>query len=99
MAIDLATVSVYAGGLDEKAKARYDQKIAMIDNFDPMIGQLLSGAVAVVPPIDAVDLVSYLVLETSFVTSEQFKARKGLDAYNQFVSGWVKEVRSFRMSG
>jgi len=23
---------------------------------------------------------------------DQFKARKGLEAYNQFVSGWIKEV-------
>jgi len=23
---------------------------------------------------------------------DHFKARKGLEAYNQFVSGWVKEV-------
>ena len=28
---------------------------------------------------------------------KQFKARKGLEAYNQFVSGWVKELKSFRL--
>lgn len=44
------------------------------------------------PPVDACDLVSYLVLQTSFITSKQFKARKGLEAYNQFVCGWVKEI-------
>ena len=42
--------------------------------------------------MEACDLVSYLVLKTSFITSAQFKACKGLEAYNQFVSGWIKEV-------
>ena len=44
------------------------------------------------PPVDACDMLSYLVIQTSFVTAKQFKARKGLEAYNQFVCGWVKEV-------
>ena len=55
------------------------------------------NATTVIPPVDARDLVSYLDLETSFVTAKQFKARKGLEAYSQFVSGWVKEVKSFRL--
>ena len=46
------------------------------------------------PPLDASDLVSYLVLQTNFITSKQFKALKSLEAYNQFVSGWVDDVRS-----
>ena len=44
------------------------------------------------PPVDACDLLSYLVVQTSFCTAKQFKARKGLEAYNQFVCGWIKEV-------
>ena len=46
----------------------------------------------VVPPVEASNLVSYLVLQTSFVTAKEFKACKSLEAYNQFVSEWVKEV-------
>ena len=53
----------------------------------------------VTPPVDACDLVSYLVLQTSFVTAKQFKARKGLEAYNQFVCGWVKEVKTRKVAG
>ena len=49
------------------------------------------------PPVDSCDLLSYLVLKTSFLTVEQFRARKGLDAYNQFVSGWVKEIKMWRV--
>ena len=44
------------------------------------------------PPVDASDLVSYLVLQTSYLTAKQFKSHKSHEAYNQFVSGWVKEV-------
>ena len=44
------------------------------------------------PPVKATDLVSFLVLETSFVTVKQFKAHKSMEAYNQFVSGWVKDA-------
>ena len=35
-----------------------------------------SGAASVVPPVDSSDLVSYLVLETSFLAAKEFKARK-----------------------
>ena len=37
-------------------------------------------------------LVAYLVSQTSFVTTQQFKAHKSMKAYNQFASGWVKDV-------
>ena len=49
------------------------------------------------PPLDASDLVSYLVLQTNFITSKQFKAHKSLEAYNQFVSGWVKDVQAWKI--
>ena len=38
------------------------------------------------------DSVSYPVLQTSFVTLDQIKAYKYLEAYNQYVCGWVKDV-------
>ena len=38
------------------------------------------------------DLLSYLVLETSFYTNKQFKAFKSLEAFNQMVSGFVTSV-------
>ena len=33
------------------------------------------------------------------MTSEQFKARKGLEAYNQFVPGWIKDVSTTEIAG
>ena len=45
------------------------------------------------PPIKAMDLLSYLVLETSFYTKEQFKAYKSLEAYNFMVSGFLTSIQ------
>ena len=47
------------------------------------------------PPFTSGDLVSYLVLQTNYLSAKQFKAHKSLEAYNQFISGWVKEVCSW----
>ena len=46
-----------------------------------------------IPPVYASDLVSYLVLQTNFVTAKQFKALK---AYNQLMCDWTKDVCSWR---
>ena len=44
-------------------------------------------------PIEVLDLLPYLVLETSYCANEQFKAFKSLKAYNQMVSGFVTSVQ------
>ena len=91
-------LSVYAESLSEEAKTRYKEKLNIIDGFDPFTGT--AGELADrSPPVEAADIVSYLVLQTSFITAKQFKARKSLEAYNQFVSGWVKEVCNRKVSG
>ena len=91
-------LSVYAESLSEEAKTRYKEKLNIIDGFDPFTGT--AGELADrSPPVEAADIVSYLVLQTSFITAKQFKARKSLEAYNQFVSGWVKEVCNRKVAG
>ena len=92
-------LSTYAEGLDKKAKDRYIEKIALINGIDPFAkpsqgGEPFDG----VPPVEDRDLVSYLVLQTSFITMAQFKARKGLEAYNQFVCGCIKEVNTRKIN-
>ena len=83
-------LSDYAERLPNDAKSRYREKLDVIGGIDPFqpgnIGTELEDRL---PDVDASDLVSYLVLQTSFITAKQFKAHKGLEAYNQFVSGWV----------
>ena len=62
--------------------------IRSIDGFDLFTGT--AGELADhSPPVEAADIVSYLVLQTSFITAKQFKAQKNLEAYNHLVSGWV----------
>ena len=92
--------SEYVEGLPEEAKARYKQKMSFINGLDPFLSPYSSvvSESESCPPVDSCDLVSYLVLKTSFLTLEQFRARKGLDAYNQFVSGWVKEIKTWNVA-
>ena len=91
-------LSAYAENLSEEARTRYKEKLKVINGFDPFTGT--TGELAdCSPPVEAADIVSYLVLQTSFMTAKQFKARRSLEAYNQFVSGWVKEVCSQKVAG
>ena len=91
-------LSLYAKNLPPNAKDRYLAKISVINGTDPLSDSLFGEEVDVTPPVDVCDLVSYLVLQTSFVTAKQFKARKGLEAYNQFVCGWVKEIKTHKVA-
>jgi len=69
----------------------YQDKLSIIGGVDPF-----SGCVGVLserlPLVESIDIISYLVLWTSFVTAEQFKAQKGLEANYQFLNRWVKDV-------
>lgn len=91
-------LSSYAENLSGEAKLRYQQKISVINGLDPFRG-CVGEPVEAVPTVDASDLVSYLVLQTNFITAKQFKAHRSLEAYNQFVCGWVKDVRTWRVAG
>ena len=65
----------YATNLEKEAKTRYRDEIAVINGVDPFCLGLQTcfkncqDYGADLPPVDASDLVSYLVLDTSFVTA------------------------------
>ena len=59
----------YAANLTCTAKERYKEKISLIGGLDPFLGPL-GYCTDEVPPVEASDLVSYLVLQTSFVTAK-----------------------------
>ena len=90
-------LSCYAEALEKQVKAQYKDKISLINGvytFRKVTeGEPLDGFPW---PVEDCDLVSYLVLQTSFITLAQLKARKGLEAYNQFVCCWIKEVSTSR---
>ena len=97
-------LSLYAESLPVDAKKRNREKLSDISGVDPFTLQAgkRSGpleAAESLPQVDATDLVSYLVLQANFVTAKQFKSHKSLEAYNQFVSGWVKEVNAWSGQG
>ena len=94
-------LSDYVEGLPEYAKRRCKQKISFIGGVDPFLGGFSSGLSESksCPPVDSCDLVSYLVLKTSFLTVEQFRARKGLDAYNQFGLRILKSLDKYLAVG
>ena len=49
------------------------------------------------PAVLFLDICNYLVLQTSFYTTKQMKAYKSMEAYNNFISGWVKEIGTKRL--
>ena len=94
----IPALSDYAASLESHVKLRYLQKISVVgvnpasipcDQFGPEC----------LPPIKQSDLFSYLVLQTSFYTNDQFKNYKSLEAYNQVVSGFVASVQGKVISG
>ena len=54
----------------------------------------LSSDISKFPPVTYPDIVNYFLFSLSPLTKEELKAYKNLDSYNQFVSGWVKEVKT-----
>ena len=95
----MAKLSSFAEKLSQEAKDKYIDEISTIDRVDLFSGVAISCVCSATPSADAFDLVSYLVLKTSFMMTTQFKAHKGLEAYNQFVCEWVKEVNTRKLSG
>ena len=76
----MSKLSEYADKLPEDAKRRYQKKTSLVGLdpfalFESQAAVLSTGAKPwTLPPVDGSDIVSYLVLQTSFVTAKQFKA-------------------------
>ena len=84
-------LSSYAESLEKNAKRRYMDKISVI-GIDPLVIPHHKFTTECLPPVEACDILSYLVLETSFYTKEQFKNFRSLLAYNHMVSGFITSV-------
>lgn len=50
------------------------------------------------PPIEFVDLLSYLVLDASYYTKKQFNNFKSLKAYHQLVCGFETYMKGLQIS-
>lgn len=94
----IPVLSDYGKSLDSHVKLRYLNKISVL-GIDPQTIPCERFSTDFLPPIEATDVVSYLILETSYYTKAQFKAYKSLEAFNQMVSGFVTSVRGLLISG
>ena len=90
--MSVPVLSKYATSLEGNIKSRYIQKIEKI-GIDPATIPDEELNPECLPPIEQSDLFSFLVLETSHYTNDQFKNYKSLEAYNQVVSGFVASVK------
>ena len=54
----------------------------------------LSGSISKFPPVANPDIMNYFLFSLSPLAEEELKAYKSLELCNQFVSGWVKEVKT-----
>ena len=80
----------YTESLSISDKRRYLEKTKEIG--DPYGYPLSALSQDDLPPVRSTDIFNYLVLSTSFCTSERFKAYKSMDAYKYFLSGFVSAV-------
>ena len=85
--------SEYYIGLTGSAKARYREKVFTC-GFDPYVLKKSECSEDLVDyrSMEYPDIVSYLVLQTSWITEQQMKAYKSMDAYNFCVSGCVNTI-------
>lgn len=93
--------SSYFDTLDADSKKRYVVKIGIIGGQDPykLESSDVSADPKTLPSVNYPDIVNYLVYSPSPYTLEDLKCYKGLEAYNQFVNGWVRDVRSTVING
>ena len=80
-------LSLYAEYLTGDAKERYREKISLIHSLSLCwLAGIMHRSIL---PVNASDLVSYLVLQTCLFTAKQFIAHMALESYN--ICGWVKK--------
>ena len=89
--------SEYAEKLDPQVKERYKAKISLKGN-DRFLITLQKLQAECLPPVEACDLLSCLVLDTSYYTNLQFKAFRSLQAYKFMVSGFISSVLGQKMN-
>ena len=88
-----------AKGLAVDIQERYKIKIAQCEGTDPYTVKkaICRNKIDNYPAVLFLDICNYLVLQTSFYTTKQMKAYKSMEAYNNFISGWVKEIGTKRL--
>ncbi|XP_049519692.1 uncharacterized protein LOC125944013 [Dermacentor silvarum] len=88
-------LSAYAHDLRGPEKRRYEEKVHLCSGVDPYDydGDEAVCDVNLLPRVEFTDIKDYLVHGTSFVTREDLKAYKSMEAHNYVTSGWVQQPR------
>ncbi|KAH7943338.1 hypothetical protein HPB52_006959 [Rhipicephalus sanguineus] len=88
-------LSDYAKSLSDPERRRYHIKVAKCGSDDPfaLSDDQFTNDVGCYPSVDRADINDYLVHGTSFVTREQLKSYKSLEAHNYVTSGLVEPPR------
>lgn len=84
--------------LDGTAKKRYLSKLSVIGGQDPYEILSWSEDPQILPKITYPDIVNYLIFSPSPYTMDDLKSYKSLEAYNYFVSGWVRERKAVELN-
>ena len=73
---------------------RYQEKVDLIGGEDQytLSKQVMLSDPECFPEVTYPDIVNFLIFNPSPYTKDDLKSYKGLDAYNQFLMGWVREV-------
>lgn len=91
----MAATNNYRDSLSQEDKATYDLKLGLLRGVDPYAipTDQYSQDIDQWPDITYPDLVNYFVFSPNpTYRMEEMRAYKGLEAHNQFTSGWVRDV-------
>ena len=91
--------NAYLNGLGESKKQRYKDKLQLLGGTYPYEVPKWSSDVSLLPSVTYIDIVNYLLWTPSKYTKDDLKSYKGLEAYNQFINGWVRERSAVECSG
>ena len=83
---------------DIQGRARYAEKVRVVGDLDPykIRDKDWNSDLNVLPDITYIDLVNYLIFHPSpFCELKDFENYKSMEAYDRFVSGWVRDVRVY----
>jgi len=86
----------YANNLDPHVKKHCYEKISCV-GIDPILIPDKTYDPDYLPRVKSMDLLSFLVLGTSYYSKDQFQAFRSLRAFNQLVSGFVSCVKGHKI--
>ena len=91
----------YAESLANVTSSRYHDKLFLINGEDPYETPKKDWNFVpnTLPAIAYPDIVNYCVYSQSAYTLNDLKGYKSLEAYNQFIGGWVSDVCAREVKG